>query len=661
MFKSIKFKLMAYFTIIIIVVSGGVGIMACMSSINALHKTVDNELIELAKGYSSYIESEISIAKATMNGVANRNVIKSWDWNEQKKAIFAEVDKNKMFAGMFIVDKNGMAHFTNGKTTNVSERTYFKEAMRGNTYFSDLIFSDIMGGIEFFVASPIKNNGIEGVVVGYVKPQYLSNSIKDIIVSTSGGAFIVDEKGNTIADNNMDIVLKQDNVLNNQEDGTEQLAKVVETMIKGEAGTDEYVYEGNTYYCGYHPIGNSGWSIAVKALKSDLFADVIKLRKNLICITSISLIIAIALVYFIGKLFTKPIILATKHAVTMSKLDLTEEVPEKFLKKTDEIGDLARAIHVIAENVKDVMKDIQEHAFNLKDSSIKLSDAINENTATSEEISKAVEVIADGATTQARQSDSVVRELSQLGALITESQELAQEVNTGTIKVKDVNLKGREIIDKLKKEFQLNIDVAKKINSNTHELADQSKLIENILVTISSIANQTNLLALNATIEAARAGEAGKGFGVVAEEISKLADDTKQATEEISDILNKMTNEIEITNKNMNEAGEIVGNVDRYLDKTVSTYDIIENSTGDVIELFKQLNEALIQISENKDKTFSFVEKISGVTQESAASTEEVNASVEEQTASMEEITKSSEKLADIAITMEKLSEKFTI
>jgi methyl-accepting chemotaxis protein len=651
---------MAYFTIIIIVISGGVGIIACMSSISSLQKTVDNELIELAKGYSNYIESEIAIAKVTMNGVANRNVIKSWDWNLQKKAISAEVDKNEMFAGMFIVDKNGMAHFTNGKTANVSNRTYFKEAMKGKTYFSDLLFSDIMGGIEFFVASPIKNNGIEGVVVGFVKPQYLCNSIKNIIVSDSGGAFIVDGKGNTIAHNNLDIVLKQDNVLNNQEEGSEQIAKLVETMIKGEAGTDEYVYEGNTYYCGYHPIGDR-WSIAVKASKNDILADVIKLKRNLICITIISLIITIALVYFIGNLFTKPLILATKHAVTMSKLDLTEKLPDKFLKRTDEIGDLARAIDVITENVKNIMKDIQEHAFNLKDSSIKLSDAINENTAISEEISKIVGVIADGATTQAKQSDSVVRELSQLGDLITESQELAQEVNTGTINVKDVNLKGRKIIDTLKKEFELNVDVAKKVNSNTHELAQQSKLIENILVVISSIANQTNLLALNATIEAARAGEAGKGFGVVAEEISKLAEDTKKATEEISDILNKMTNEIVVTNNNMDEAGEIVGNVDRYLDKTVSTYDIIENSTGDVIELFKQLNKALIRISENKDKTFSFVEEISGVTQEAAASTEEVNASVEEQTASMEEITKSSEKLADIAITMEKLSEKFII
>ncbi|GMQ60598.1 methyl-accepting chemotaxis protein [Vallitalea sediminicola] len=661
MFKSIKFKLMAYFTIIIIVISGGVGIMACVSSINALHKTVDNELIELARGYSSYIESEISIAKATMNGIANRNVIKSFDWNEQKKAICDEVDKNKIFAGMFIVDKNGMAHFTNGKTASVNDRTYFKEAMKGNTYFSDLIFSDIMGGVEFFVASPIKNNGIEGVVVGFVKPQYLSNSINDIILNTSGGAFIVDAKGNTIAHSNMDIVLKQENILNDEIDDSKELAKVIGNMISGEADTDEYVYEGNTYYCGYHPIGETGWSIAVKALKGDLLADVINLRRNLICMIIIALIIAIGLVYFIGNLFSKPIILATKHAVTMSKLDLTKKVPDKFLKRTDEIGDLARAFNVITENVKAIMKDIQEYALDLEDSSIKLSDAINENTATSEEISKAVEVIADGVTMQARQSDSVVRELSQLGNLIIESQELAQEVNSGTNQVKDVNIKGRKIIEKLKKEFESNIEVTNKVNSNTVELADQSKSIENILVAISNIANQTNLLALNATIEAARAGEEGKGFAVVAEEISKLADDTKEATEDISKILNKMTNEIEITNNNMNEAGEIVGNVDRYLDKTVSTYDIIENSTKTVIDLFKELNKALLQISENKDKSFSFVEEISGIIQESAASTEEVNASVEEQTASMEEIAKSSERLADIAITMEKLSEKFTI
>ncbi|GKX27557.1 methyl-accepting chemotaxis protein [Vallitalea longa] len=658
MLKSIKFKLMTYFTIIIVIISGGIGVLASVSSINALKGTVDNELIELAQGYSRYIESEINIAKAIMDGIAKRNVIKSLDWKVQKDAIEKEVKGNPIFSGMFIVDKNGTAHFTNGETADVSDREYFKEAMKENTYFSELRDSDIMDSMEYFVSSPIKNNDIDGIIVGFLKPEYLNNSINNIMSNANGVAYVVNQNGNIMASNNIDIVSNQDRVLSNEES---DLTAVISKMVQGEIGTDEYNFEGKTYYCGYHPIGDTGWSIAINSLKSDSLSDVTKLRNNLICLIVISLLIGVVIIYFIGNLFSKPIALATKHAISLSKLDLTVSVPDKIMKRNDEIGELGKAFEIITNNVKRILNDISNYSIQLKDSSKKLSNTIGENASTAEEIAKAVEVIADGATIQARKSDNVVKELSELGDLIAESQQLSITVNSGTSKVKEVNIQGRKVIEKLKEEYVLNMDVANKVNSNTEELAEQSKLIENILITISNVANQTNLLALNATIEAARAGDAGKGFAVVAEQISKLADDTKEATEDISDILNKMTKEIVVTNNNMAKAGEIVNNVDNYLDETISTYDVIENSTKKTIELFRKLNESLVQISENKEKAFSFVEEINGVTQESAASTEEVSASVEEQTASMEEISRSTEKLADIATTMEQLIEKFQL
>lgn len=656
MLKSIKFKLMTYFTIIIIIISGGVGVLASVSSVNALEATVDNELIELAKGYSKYVQSEINIAKAIVDGVAKRASIKSLDWTVQKDAIEKEVKNNPKFSGMFIVDKDGTAHFTNGKTADISDRDYFKEAMKGNTYFSELRYSDIMDSMEYFVSAPIKNNTIDGIIVGYLKPDYLNNSISSIMSTNSSVTFVMNQKGNVMASSDTDIIATRAEVESTEENG---LTEAISEMIQEDKGTNQYSYKGKTFYCGYHAIGDTGWRIAISSLKSDLLSDVTRLSNNLVCLIVISLLIGIVVIYFIGNIFSKPITLATKHAISLSKLDLTAKVPAKILKRNDEIGDLGRAFDIITNNIKTVINDISEYAVKLKDSSRKLSDTIGENASTAEEISKAVEVIADGATTQARQSDNIVKELSELGDLIAESQQLSDKVNDGTNKVKDMNVKGRKVIERLKEEYGLNIDVADKVNRNTEELAEQSKLIENILITISNVANQTNLLALNATIEAARAGEAGKGFAVVAEQISKLADDTKEATENISEILNKMTKEIVVTNNNMNKAGEIVENVDGYLNETASTYDIIETSTGKTIDLFNELNEALIQISKNKEKAFAFVEEINGVTQESAASTEEVNASVEEQTASMEEISRSTEQLADIAITMEELIEKF--
>ncbi|MCT4605567.1 MAG: methyl-accepting chemotaxis protein [Marinisporobacter sp.] len=663
MFKSIKFKLIAYFASIIVLISGGLGGMASNSSITALQGTVDEELVEIARAYSKYIESELTKAETIMEGIANRNAIKSWDWKQQKEAMKFEVGRNKIFAGMFIIDQEGNAHDISEKTANVKDRRYFKEAMKGKAYFSDLLFSEAIGKLEFFVAAPIKGDGIEGVVVGYVEPEYLSNAIKNIKLKSSGGAFIVNNKGTTIAHPDIEAVKRQDNIIEIAQNNNEliQLAEIIEKMIMGERGTKGYIYKGNTYYSGYHPIGNTGWSIAVTAPEKELLADVFKLRNNLIWMSVGMIIFAIIIIYFIGNVFVKPIILATEHAMTISKLDLTKKVPEKFMRSKDEFGDLGRAFHIISENMKKDVVEIQEYATELTNSSQILSDTINENAMAMEEVAKSVEGIAMGANIQAQESEGAVRELSELGGLITKSQQVAKEVDDSTNQMKREILNGKDMVEKLKMEFELNIEISGKVKNNTEELADQSKSIVDILCTISNIASQTNILALNASIEAARAGEVGRGFAVVADEIRKLAEETENATGNISRILGTMTDKIKITNNNVDKAGKIVGNVNGYLDETVISYDSIENATKTVIVQFEKLVNALKRIDENKIKTFTAIENISMVSQESVGSTEEVNASTEEQKISMEEMIRSSEELGRIASSMKKNIENFKL
>ncbi|MCT4596912.1 MAG: methyl-accepting chemotaxis protein [Vallitalea sp.] len=661
MFKSIRTKLITYFSIIIIFISTVLGMMGYTSSMKTLNKTIDEQLLETSKAYSSNINELIIDRKSFVERLSNMDSIKTMDWETQKQVLKFEVENNKDFIDLFIVDKKGNAKFLDGTTMNVSDYRYFKEAVGGNVYFSDLIPDIKNKTLSLFASAPIKNSSIDGVIVGIPDGMVLRNKVLEIKLKESGNAFIINNQGTTIAHPDIEKVINQENIINNAKDNSEleQVANVITKMTQGMWGVDRYTYNGEKIYCGYHPIKDTGWSLAIKVPQKEVKKDIDAFRRNLIIFLTIINIVAIIIIYFVGSIFIKPVLIATDYAKEISKLDLTKEIPSIYLNAKDEVGDLVRAFQTITENTKKVIVEIYNSSNELVHSSESLADIINENAVTSEEIAKVIQGIAIGANKQASESQEAVKELSNLGNFINDLNVIANGVNDSTVEVTKITTDGNKLLAKLKSEFGLNVKMAEQVKHNTKELALQSKSIADILNTISNIASQTNLLALNASIEAARAGESGRGFAVVADEIRVLSEETEKATANISRILGTMTDGIDVANENVDEASKIVENVDRYLEDTIAAYQVIETSSDEVIGQFRKVMSSLQLIEQNKVKTFTSVENILTVSQESAASTEEVNASVEEQNATMENIAKSSEELARIANRMENIIEKF--
>jgi methyl-accepting chemotaxis protein len=338
---------------------------------------------------------------------------------------------------MFIVDTKGNAQYISGTKTNVENLIYYKEAMKGNSYFSDLLFNKVTAKSQFFVSAPIMNEGkIQGVIVGIVNAEYLSNAVKNIKIKKTGSAFIIDKSGTTIAHEDVGIVLRRENVidLSKKDPKLIELATIINKMSKGKIGAEGYVYKGEKYYLGYHPFGELGWSIAVDAPEKELLEDVFRLSRNLLYIIIGAIIIAIVITFFIGSKFVKPIIVAAGYSKILADLNLSIDVEEKYLKRKDEVGDLGRSLDSIRKNNKKIIKEIQTSANELADASKLLLNNVNENVASSEEVSKAVEGISIGATTQAQDSEKAVQELSVLSKVIQESQDTAIIVKEGTDK-----------------------------------------------------------------------------------------------------------------------------------------------------------------------------------------------------------------------------------
>ena len=185
--------------------------------------------------------------------------------------------------------------------------------------------------------------------------------------------------------------------------------------------------------------------------------------------------------------------------------------------------------------------------------------------------------------------------------------------------------------------------------------------IGNITDTIQGISMQTEMLALNAAIEASRAGEAGKGFSVVAEEVRKLAEQSKKSVNEIGSIINNVSIEC----KNMIDSTkdinlQVVNQKDK-IGGTVNSFNsimcVLQEITPKIAELLKSSEEINIK----KQKIICIIENVSAVAEEISASTEEVAATSQEFNDTVEEIKNVSDKILKSVSELNEKVDKFTI
>ena len=281
--------------------------------------------------------------------------------------------------------------------------------------------------------------------------------------------------------------------------------------------------------------------------------------------------------------------------------------------------------------IQDIMlEDVLEIAETVEDHTNTVTDIIDGLTASNESVAKSTKDMAlgvQGVAESIQEQTGMTTEISSNIDGISGQIDGVVEVTDNTVNIVRENL---ETVRTLKEHSALISDTNEKVAETMEMLLKKVEEVQNITSLIVSISSQTNLLALNASIESARAGEAGKGFAVVADEIRQLADQTKEATEKIGDILGELNDKAKTAVGNVHVSVEQTVKQGGYIDNVFTGFTSINEGIETLSADVEAVKEMILGLKGANDSIVNSISQLSALSEEITASGEETRAVTEE-------------------------------
>ncbi len=439
-----------------------------------------------------------------------------------------------------------------------------------------------------------------------------------------------------------------------------QLLEEMKAGNRPETDVLTYDFNGVNKYASFYIGKRMNFILVVTADEKEAFETANHMASRSLAGALASLAVCGLIGVLVAVRMTKPLVKITAEFIRLAELDFTDNKQlSAYTRKMDETGAMARAAMALQEKLSRVISNMQNQSRELYGASETMSRGTDEIDRSVKQVEKAVSEIAEGAASQAQETQTATENIMVMGSMITEASGqvenlsgIAQEMNLSGERAMNILTELNEINRQTKEAIGLIYDQTARTNRSVVEIKKATDIITNI-------AEETNLLSLNASIEAARAGEAGRGFAVVASQIQQLADQSNTSAGQINETISLLITEFAETMKIMEDVKQVIEKQDEDVANTEQAFGDVKDGISQSMEGIGRIAEMTEKLNAARATVVDIVQNLTAIAQENAAATEETSAAVTQVGSVMDEIAQNAAQLNQIANKLDSTVKQF--
>jgi methyl-accepting chemotaxis protein len=431
-----------------------------------------------------------------------------------------------------------------------------------------------------------------------------------------------------------------------------------EYELPGEEGSLTISINGTKTLSSAGILGNNEWKLIGNIPVSLLVKDAKAISNLTLVMSLIAALIAGGIGLIVMLTVGRPL---AQLRTLMNEGERGNLTVRSTIRKKDEIGQVSDSFNRMMEEITALVRQTNLSAQEVLETAASLTDSSRKTASAAKEIAIATEEIANGATNLAMESEKGTDLTFEIGtqvqSVINSNVEMGQSAN----EVEEAGRKGSVYMGSLIEKTGQTEEMTRSMVDKVDKLKESTRSIRKILDVLGNMTKQTNILSLNATIEAARAGAAGKGFMVVADEIRKLADQSRQSIGVVGGIVENIQREIDETVSVLSEAYPIFQEQIQSVREANQIFVTVQDNMGSFVNRLESATDSVRHL-EGAQSTLSLaMSNVSAVAQEASATSEQVASLSNEQLNISDGLVQLSNRLEAVSGQLRESLSRFTV